>query len=129
MWSGALGPKIREGDRQAPEGFYTVDAKALNPASKYHRSFNLGFPNAFDAAHGRTGSALMVHGHCASSGCYAMTDPVIEEIWNLVTASLKAGQQRFRCRFPFRMTEANLAPRARRRLRVLASPQPRSLRA
>jgi len=112
MWSGGLGPKLREGDRQAPEGFYTVDAKALNPASKYHRSFNLGFPNAFDAAHGRTGSALMVHGHCASSGCYAMTDPVIEEIWNLVTASLKTGQQRFQVQvFPFRMTDANLARR------------------
>jgi murein L,D-transpeptidase YafK len=112
MWSGGLGPKLREGDRQAPEGFYTVDAKQLNPTSKYHRSFNLGFPNAFDAAHGRTGSALMVHGHCASSGCYAMTDPVIEEIWNLVTASLKAGQQRFQVQvFPFRMTDANLKRR------------------
>ena len=50
-WSGRLGPKLVEGDSQAPEGFYTVDAKALNPASRWHRSFNLGFPNAFDRAH------------------------------------------------------------------------------
>jgi len=112
MWSGKLGPKLQQGDRQAPEGFYTVDASALNPASKYHRSFNLGFPNAFDRAHGRTGSLLMVHGNCLSIGCYAMTDPVIDEIWTLVTAALK-GQKRFQVQvFPFRMTEANMARRA-----------------
>jgi murein L,D-transpeptidase YafK len=110
MWSGALGPKLRQGDRQAPEGFYTVDKSALNPASKYHRSFNLGFPNAFDRAHGRTGSLLMVHGDCRSIGCYAMTNAVIDEIWNLVTAALDAGQSRFQVQvFPFRMTEDNLA--------------------
>lgn len=110
MWSGALGPKLRQGDRQAPEGFYTVDKTALNPASKYHRSFNLGFPNAYDRAHGRTGSLLMVHGDCLSIGCYAMTDAVIDEIWTLVTAALDAGQKRFQVQvFPFRMTEDNLA--------------------
>jgi murein L,D-transpeptidase YafK len=110
MWSGELGPKLREGDRQAPEGFYTVDASALNPASKYHRSFNLGYPNAFDSAHDRTGSLLMVHGNCLSIGCYAMTDPVIDEIWALVTAALKSGQKRFQVQvFPFRMTDANMA--------------------
>ena len=88
-WSGALGPKLREGDWQAPEGFYTVDAKALNPHSRWHRAFNLGFPNGLDQAHGRTGSYLMVHGGCSSIGCYAMTDPVIDEVWRLVTAALK----------------------------------------
>ena len=109
-WSGRLGPKIREGDRQAPEGFYTVDALALNPNSYWHRSFNLGFPNAFDRAHGRTGSFLMVHGGCSSVGCYAMTDPVIDEIWRLVTAALSAGQKRFHVHvFPFRMTEEAMA--------------------
>jgi murein L,D-transpeptidase YafK len=111
-WSGRLGPKLAEGDGQAPEGFYTVDAKALNPASRWHRSFNLGFPNALDRAHNRTGSFLMVHGGCASVGCFAMTDPVVEEIWSLVTAALKGGQKRFHVHvFPFRMTEANLARR------------------
>lgn len=114
LWSGHLGPKHKEGDRQSPEGFYTVDSTALNPASKYHRSFNLGFPNTFDRAHGRTGSFLMVHGGCASIGCYAMTDAVIEEIWALVTAALKSGQERFQVQvFPFRMTERNMALHAR----------------
>lgn len=112
-WSGELGPKVRQGDRQAPEGFYTVDQGALNPNSAWHRSFNLGFPNAYDRAHGRTGSLLMVHGGCGSIGCYAMTNPVIAEIWKLVTAALKGGQPRFQVQvFPFRMTEANLARHA-----------------
>ncbi len=114
MWSGGLGPKEREGDHQAPEGFYTVDSSALNPNSKYHRSFNLGFPNAFDRAHGRTGSLLMVHGDCRSIGCYAMTDPVVGEIWTLITSALQAGQKRFQVQvFPFRMTDANMGWHAR----------------
>lgn len=109
MWSGGLGPKVQQGDRQAPEGFYTVEQSSLNPNSKYHRSFNLGFPNAFDRAHDRTGSFLMVHGNCLSIGCYAMTDPVIDEIWGLVTAALQGGQKRFQVQvFPFRMTDANM---------------------
>lgn len=110
MWSGNLGPKRKEGDRQSPEGFYTVDKGALNPNSSYHLSFNLGYPNAFDRSHGRTGSFLMVHGDCRSIGCYAMTDAVIDEIWKLVTAGLEGGQPRFQAQvFPFRMTEKNLA--------------------
>ena len=113
MWSGGLGPKERQGDKQAPEGFYTVDSSALNPDSKYHRSFNLGFPNAFDRAHGHTGSLLMVHGDCRSIGCYAMTDPVIDEIWTLITSALGAGQKRFQVQvFPFRMTDRNMARHA-----------------
>jgi murein L,D-transpeptidase YafK len=112
-WSGRLGPKLVEGDGQTPEGFYTVDAKALNPASRWHRSFNLGFPNAFDRTHSRTGSLIMVHGGCASVGCFAMTDPVVDEIWRLVTAALNGGQKRFHVHvFPFRMTGENLARRS-----------------
>jgi murein L,D-transpeptidase YafK len=108
-WSGELGPKIKTGDRQAPEGFYTVDKQALNPNSAWHRSFNLGFPNAFDRSLGRTGSFLMVHGGCGSIGCYAMTNPVISEIWRLVTAALDGKQARFQVQvFPFRLTETNL---------------------
>jgi murein L,D-transpeptidase YafK len=109
LWSGRLGPKLKEGDRQAPEGFYTVDSDALNPNSRMHRSFNLGFPNAFDQAHGRTGSFLMVHGGCASIGCFAVTDPAVDEIWRMITAALDKGQPRFAVHaFPFRMTERNL---------------------
>ena len=73
-WSGQLGPKRREGDRQAPEGFYSVGPKQMNPNSQFHLSFDIGYPNAFDRAHGGTGAYLMVHGQCTSSGCYAMTD-------------------------------------------------------
>lgn len=109
-WSGRLGPKHKTGDHQAPEGFYDVGKAALNPNSKYHRSFNLGFPNAYDQAHGRTGSFLMVHGACASVGCYAMTDAQIAEIWKLVTAALEAGQPAFQVQaYPFRMTRENLS--------------------
>jgi murein L,D-transpeptidase YafK len=112
-WSGRIGPKLKEGDAQAPEGFYTVDASALNPQSRWHRSFNLGYPNALDRAHGRTGSFLMVHGGCGSIGCYAMTDPVIDEIWRIATAALGNGQPRFHVHvFPFRMTDDNLAGEA-----------------
>lgn len=112
-YSGGLGPKLAEGDRQSPEGFYTVDRTALNPHSRWHRSFNLGFPNLFDRTHGRTGSFLMVHGGCSSIGCYAMTDPVVDEIWTLVTAALKRGQNRFQVHvFPFRLTPAALEKRA-----------------
>jgi len=108
-WSGSLGPKLREGDGQSPEGFYTVSKAQLNPNSRWHRSFNLGFPNGFDRSHGRTGSFLMVHGGCASIGCYAMTDAVVDEIWRLVTAALDNGQERFSVHvFPFRMTQKNM---------------------
>ena len=82
----------------------------MNPNSRFHLSFNLGFPNAFDRAHGRTGSYLMVHGGRVSIGCYAMTDPGIEEIYTLVEAALAKGQASVpvHC-FPFRMTEKRLA--------------------
>jgi hypothetical protein len=113
-WSGALGPKLKEGDGQAPEGFYMVTRRALNPNSNYHLSFNLGFPNAYDKAHGRSGSFLMVHGDCLSIGCYAMTDAGIEEIYGLVNAALAAGQASVPVHvFPFRMTDENLARHAR----------------
>jgi murein L,D-transpeptidase YafK len=108
-WSGRLGPKVRQGDKQAPEGFYAVSRSQLNPNSRWHRSFNVGFPNILDQAHGRTGSYLMVHGGCSSVGCYAMTNPVITEIWELVTAALDKGQGSFGIHiFPFRLTEARL---------------------
>ena len=109
-WSGELGPKFEQGDRQAPEGFYSVDAAALNPNSRWHRSFNLGYPNAFDRAHGRTGSLIMVHGGCASVGCFAMTNDQIDEIWKLVTAALDNGQKRFQVQvYPFHLTDEALA--------------------
>jgi murein L,D-transpeptidase YafK len=109
-YSGRLGPKLSEGDYQAPEGFYTVGRAQLNPKSCCHKSFNLGFPNLYDAANARSGSFLMVHGSCMSSGCYAMTDAVIDEIWDLVVSAFDKGQKRFAVHiFPFRMTEPTFA--------------------
>jgi murein L,D-transpeptidase YafK len=112
-WSGRLGPKLREGDGQSPEGFYAVTRAALNPHSAYHLSFNLGYPNAYDRAHGRTGSLLMVHGDCKSVGCYAMTDAGIDEIYTLVDAALVAGQPNIPVHiFPFRMTDTPMRLRS-----------------
>ncbi len=104
-YSGDLGPKQREGDGQAPEGIYDVVRQRLNPASSYHLSFNIGYPNALDLHHHRTGSHIMVHGSNVSIGCYAMTDPVIEEIYLIVAAAIEAGQSKVPVHaFPFRMT-------------------------
>ena len=120
-WSGDLGPKLKEGDGQAPEGFYEVRPDSLNPHSRYHLSFNLGFPNRYDRAHGRTGSYLMVHGDCASIGCYAMATGLeffsddgdrnrpIEEIWTMMVAAFEAGSETVPVQaYPFRMTPNNL---------------------
>jgi len=109
-WSGKLGPKFTEGDRQAPEGFYMVRPHQMNPQSSYHLSFNMGFPNAFDRAHGRTGVHLMVHGACSSAGCYSMTDPQIEQIYAFARDAFRGGQTEFQIQaFPFRMTAENMA--------------------
>jgi murein L,D-transpeptidase YafK len=109
-WSGELGPKIKQGDRQAPEGFYTITPGQMNPNSSYYLSFNMGYPNAFDRAHGRTGAHLMVHGDCSSAGCYAMTNEQIAEIYALARESFFGGQQAFQIQaYPFRMTPLNMA--------------------
>lgn len=104
-----LGPKTRNGDCRAPEGFYFVTPEQLNPYSQFHLAFNLGYPNRYDQYHGRTGSALMVHGDCVSIGCFAMTDKSIEEIYTLAHAALSKGQPFFRVHiFPFKMTDKNM---------------------
>jgi murein L,D-transpeptidase YafK len=109
-WSGELGPKVREGDRQAPEGFYDITPGQMNPNSNYYLAFNTGFPNAFDRSLGRTGSELMVHGDCSSRGCYAMTDEQIGEIYALARESFFGGQRSFQLQaYPFRMTALNMA--------------------
>jgi murein L,D-transpeptidase YafK len=109
-YSGALGPKLREGDHQAPEGFYTVGRDQFFLSDSSRRAFNLAFPNLYDSANGRTGSLLMVHGGCNSSGCFAMTDDVFDEIWDLIIAAFQGGQSAFAVHiFPFRMTEAKFA--------------------
>jgi murein L,D-transpeptidase YafK len=109
-WSGALGPKVKEGDRQAPEGFYPITPGLMNPNSNYYLAFNTGYPNTFDRAWGRTGSQLMVHGDCSSRGCYAMTDEQMVEIYALARESFFGGQKSFQFQaYPFRMTPRNMA--------------------
>lgn len=108
-WSGVLGPKLQEGDRQAPEGFYSVTPGMLNPKSALYLSFNTGFPNKYDRAYGRTGTNLMVHGGCSSAGCYAITDDEIKEIYALAREGFAAGNASFQLQmFPFRMTATNI---------------------
>lgn len=109
-WSGQLGPKRREGDRQVPEGFYYVTPKRMNPNSAYYLSFNVGYPNAYDRAHGRTGSHIMVHGACSSRGCFSMTDKQISEIYAVVREAFSGGQKKVQLQsLPFRMSPKNLA--------------------
>jgi murein L,D-transpeptidase YafK len=109
-WSGELGPKVKEGDRQAPEGFYTITPGLMNPNSNYYLAINMGFPNAYDKANNYSGAFLMIHGDCSSRGCYAMTDEQIGEIYSLARESFLGGQKSFQIQaYPFRMTAANLA--------------------
>ncbi len=108
-YSGQLGPKLKTGDMQSPEGFYFVKANQFNPWSQFHLSINIGYPNAYDRFHGRTGNYLMIHGDCVSIGCYAMTDAMIEEIYALTHHAIKNGQPFFRVHiFPFPLTPDNL---------------------
>jgi murein L,D-transpeptidase YafK len=112
-FSGNLGPKLMQGDHQAPEGFYDITPDQMNPNSSEYLAFNTGFPNAYDRSLGRTGSFLMVHGGCRSVGCYAMTDSAMEEIYGLVDEAFKGGQPKVQLQaFPFRMTAQNLARHA-----------------
>ncbi len=109
-WSGQLGPKTHSGDRQTPEGFYPIAARQMNPNSHYYLSFDTGFPNAYDRAHGATGSAVMVHGTCSSMGCFAMTDKQVGEIYAIAREALKGGQPAFQMQaYPFHMSAANMA--------------------
>jgi murein L,D-transpeptidase YafK len=109
-WSGELGPKIKTGDRQAPEGFYTITPGLMNPNSSQYLAINTGFPNAYDRANGRTGSFLMIHGGCSSAGCYAMTDEQIVEIYALAREAFFGNQKSLQLQaYPFRMTPLNMA--------------------
>lgn len=113
QWSGVLGPKVYEGDNQSPEGFYVAGRRDLKWQTRHHRAFNIGFPNAFDKLHGRTGSNILVHGGCSTEGCFAMTNPIIDEIFKLANSAVASGQKEFHVHvFPFRMTDENLLAQA-----------------
>ncbi|MFN3744764.1 MAG: hypothetical protein ACK4TL_08675 [Hyphomicrobiaceae bacterium] len=112
-WTGTLGPKLREGDKQSPEGFYTVGRRQMRHLGRWRYAFNLGFPNLHDKRLDRTGSFILVHGGCSSTGCYAMTQPVQQVIYRLAAAALRGRQDHFQVHiFPFRMTDANMAAHA-----------------
>jgi len=87
-YSGHLGPKFREGDRQIPEGIYRIGY--LNPNSKFHLSININYPNAFDKKMAKKekrrnlGSAIMIHGSDKTVGCIPIGDDKIEELYHLV---------------------------------------------
>lgn len=109
-WSGQLGPKKFEGDRQVPEGFYSITPGQMNPNSAYYLAFNIGYPNAYDRAYGRTGSQIMVHGVCSSRGCFAMTDKQVADIYALTREAFAGGQKSVQMQsLPFRFTPENLA--------------------
>ena len=109
-WSGQLGPKTREGDRQVPEGFYPITPGQMNPNSNYYLSYNVGYPNAYDRAFGRSGGTIMVHGACSSAGCFSMTDAQIAEIYAIAREAFNGGQREIQMQsYPFHMTAENLA--------------------
>ena len=109
-WSGQLGPKMREGDRQVPEGFYKITPGQMNPTSQYYLSFNVGYPNAYDRAHGATGGSIFVHGACSSAGCFSMTDQQIDQIYAVAREGFAGGQQAIQMQsYPFHMTAENMA--------------------
>ena len=93
------GPSSKRVTGRHPKGS-TVQQRPTQPHSKFHLSFNLGYPNAYDRA----------HNNCVSIGCYAMTDEKIEEIYRLVEEALKKGQRRVQVHiYPFHMSEENMA--------------------
>jgi len=109
-WSGQLGPKKREGDMQVPEGFYSIAPGQMNPNSHYYLAFNVGYPNAYDRAYGRTGGNVMVHGVCSSAGCFSMTDDQVADIYAIARESFAGGQREIQLQsYPFHMTAENMA--------------------
>lgn len=107
--AGKPGPKLREGDGQAPEGFYVASPASMRPETKHHLGIDLGFPNHYDKYHGFTGSDLMVHGGANAAGAYALSPKDMEEVYTLAEAGLEDGQKRLRISvLPFRMTDKRM---------------------
>ena len=108
--SGKLGPKRRQGDLQVPEGFYRVSL--YNAWSSYHLSLGINYPNASDRKLGHKpnlGSAIMIHGSCASIGCVAITDPLIEEVFVMAHAAARRGHRVPVHIFPTRLDAKGMA--------------------
>lgn len=94
-FSGELGPKLRQGDRQIPEGLYTITL--LNPQSTYHRSLRVSYPSDFDRGHaridgrGNLGGDIYVHGYNATIGCIPLGDMAIEEVYSFGEVAFDKG--------------------------------------
>jgi murein L,D-transpeptidase YafK len=109
-WSGSLGPKLRDGDRQAPEGYYTLAKSQTHHVGRWPKSLDIGYPNILDQSQARTGSMILIHGGCSSIGCFAMTNPVSDEIHQLTVAAMDAGERIVPVHiYPFRMTDKAMA--------------------
>jgi murein L,D-transpeptidase YafK len=91
-WSGRLGPKYYEGDRQSPEGLYRITSRDLIVNARWDRAMNINYPNSFDVMNGRGGSSILIHGKCGSIGCFAIQDRNVEEVYAAVRAALEGGQ-------------------------------------
>lgn len=118
--AGLPGPKLREGDGQAPEGFYTVSLNGLRPETKNHLGLDLGYPNVYDRNLGRSGSELMIHGGPSAAGAFALSPAAIEEVYALAEASLASGNGGVDVHlFPFRMTDARMETAMKARPRWL----------
>jgi murein L,D-transpeptidase YafK len=108
-WSGFLGPKFYEGDRQSPEGLYRITTSDLIVNRRWDRAMNINFPNSFDSMNGRGGSGILIHGGCGSIGCFAVQNESVEDVYGAVRAALKGGQAYVPVlALPFRFT--SLAP-------------------
>ena len=108
--SGTLGPKIKEGDRQTPEGFYKISA--FNPKSNFYLSLGINYPNAVDLARSGTakpGTDIYIHGNCVTIGCIPITDDKIKEVYILAIEAKNGGQENIPVHiFPFKMSKENL---------------------
>ena len=105
-FSGSLGPKLKEGDKQIPEGFYKIDR--FNPKSMFHLSLGLDYPNMRDLQYAnkdKPGSDIFIHGGCRSVGCIAITDEKIEELYTLAKLANKSIEVII---LPFEMNENTL---------------------
>ncbi len=91
-WSGVLGPKFYEGDRQSPEGLYRITTSDLIVNRRWDRAMNINYPNSFDNLNSRGGSGILIHGGCGSIGCFAIQNENVEDVFGAVRAALKGGQ-------------------------------------
>lgn len=107
--SGNPGPKLREGDGQAPEGFYGATASSMRPETRHYLGIDIGYPNEYDRQRGRTGSDLLIHAGAVGGGAYAISPEAMNEVYALVDAAFRGGQRDLGIHlFPFRMTDARM---------------------